>query len=369
MQHTRITPVDAGGGRTAVGLADEFRGGITDGTYPGGQFMPPVRELARRHGAAAVTVHRALKMLAADGLVVAQPRHGYRVVPGAGDPDRGLPVAYVNSSRHDVGTGRDQFHRTLLMEFQRVAGARGWSLLTVDADSMNAIQAAEQVAAANCCGVITNTVRGELWERLRDTGVPTVLVDAWKSELEVDCVLQDGLRGGMQACTHLLERGHTEIAWVGPALDIGNAQILERYGGAVAAMKTLGKPFAAEVDAPLGDAGAAQEAVRDLLKRKKRPRAILALWQDATAAVAAAAAELGLAAGRDFELVGWCTEEEYDSFIPSLFERGSTPAAMTWSISRMADAAVARLKQRRAEPRLEPLVLRVPTQLRTGGRR
>ncbi len=367
MQHTRNTPVDVGGGRTAVGLADEFRGGITDGRYPGGQFMPPVRELARRHGAAAVTVHRALKMLAADGLVVARPRHGYRVVPGAGDPDRGLPVAYVNSSHHDVGTGRDQFHRTLLMEFQRVAGARGWSLLTIDADSMNAAQAAEQIAAANCCGVITNTVRGELWKRLRDTGVPTVLVDAWNAELDTDCVLQDGFRGGMQACAHLLERGHAEIAWVGPALDIGNAQILERYGGAAAAMKSLGRPFAAEVDAPLGKPDAARKAVRDLLKPRKRPRAILALWQDAAAAVAGAAEDLGLAAGRDFEMVGWCTEEEYETAHPPLFPKERVPTAVVWSISRMADAAVARLKQRRGEPGLEPVVVRVPTRLKTGG--
>jgi DNA-binding LacI/PurR family transcriptional regulator len=369
MQYTPNTHQAPGRGRTAVGLAAELREKIAGGEFPAGQFIPPVRELAREHGAATVTVNRALKRLAAEGLVVAQPRHGYRVCPGAGDPDRGLPVAYVNSTRHEVGSGRDEFHKTLLMEFQRVAGARGWSLLTVDADGMTPVQAAEQIANANCCGVVANTARGDLWNRLRETGVPIVLVDAWRSEVDVDCVLQDGFRGGLQASSYLLERGHTEIAWIGAALDVGNAQILERYSGAAAALKSSGRSFAVEVTAPLGDPAGALKAALALLKRKKRPKAILALWQDFSAAIAAAAAELDLRVGEDFEMVGWCTEEEHKNWFAPLFAAGEIPPAITWSISRLADAAVARLKQRRAEPGLAPTIHRIPTELRSGGER
>jgi DNA-binding LacI/PurR family transcriptional regulator len=368
MQHTPNAPARVSGGRTAVGLAGELREKIAGGEFPAGQFVPPVRELAREHGAATVTVHRALKMLAREGLLVARPRHGYRVVPGAGDPDRGLPVAYVNSTRHEVGAGRDEFHRTLLMEFQRVAGARGWSLLTVDADKMSPTQVAEQITAANCCGAVTNSAGGELWNQLRGTGLPTVLVDAWRPDLDTDCVLQDGFRGGLQACRHLLESGHTEIAWTGPELDTGNAQVLERYGGAAAALRSSGRVFAAEVTAPLGDPAGALKAALGLLKRRRRPKAVLALWQDFSAAIAGAASELDLAVGEDFQMVGWCTEEEYDSGFVPLFGKGSVPVAVTWSISRMADAAVARLKQRRAEPQLEPVLVRIPTRLEIGGR-
>ncbi len=366
MHDTRKTPGRAARGCTALSVASDLRTKITGGEFPVGKFMPPVRELAGEFGAATVTVNRALKMLAGEGLVVAQPRHGYRVCPGAGDPDRGLPVAYVNSSRHEVGGGRDEFHRALLLEFQSVSSARGWSLLTIDADSMNPVQAAEQIAAANCCGVVSNTARGELWQQLRALGVATVLVDAWTAEDDLDCVLQDGFRGGLQACKHLLERGHTEMAWIGPELAIDNAQILERYSGAAAAMKELGRPFTTEVTAPLGDQAAAIAAARNLLKRKKRPKAILALWQDMSTAIAKAASELGLVVGRDFEMVGWSTEEQYDSGFAPLFPTGNRPAAITWSIWRMADAAVARLKQRRAERKLQALVLRIPTTLRSG---
>ena len=103
-----------------------------------------------------------------------------------------------------------------------------------------------------------------------------------------------------------------------------------------------------------------------MLKRKKKPKAVLALWQDASAAVVAAASELGLKVGQDFEMVGWCTDEQYATGFAPLFAGGEVPAAVTWSISQMADAAVARLKQRRAEPALAPAFIRIPTKLRQG---
>jgi hypothetical protein len=74
---------------------------------------------------------------------------------------------------------------------------------------------------------------------------------------------------------------------------------------------------------------------------------------------------LGLVVGRDFEMVGWCTEEEYADFC-SWFPPGLVPAAVTWSIARMAEAAVARLKQRRMEPKLAPAMIRIPTAMRGG---
>jgi DNA-binding LacI/PurR family transcriptional regulator len=327
-----------------------------------------VRELARKHGAATVTVNRALKLLAREGLVVAQPRHGYRVRPGSADPDRGLPVAYVNSTRHEIGSGRDEFHKTLLLEFQRVAGARGWSLLVLDADALTPAAAAEQIAAANCCGVITNTADPELWARLSGTGMPAVTIDAWREDLAADCVLQDGFTGGLQAAKHLLGRGIERIGWLGPELDAGNPQVLERFAGAHAALAARGLEFAARATVPLGRPAEAQEAARSLLASRGRPQAVLALWQDATVAVACAAAELGLTPGGDFEMVGWSTEEEYASGFLPLFGQRRAPAAVTWSISRMADAAVARLKQRRAEPGLAPAMIRIPTAVREGAR-
>jgi DNA-binding LacI/PurR family transcriptional regulator len=369
MQYTQGTPASGDGGRTTVGLAGDLREMIASGRFAAGRFVPPVRELAKEHGAARVTVHRALKMLAGEGLLVACPRHGYRVVPGAGDPDRGLPVAYVNSTRHEVGSGRDEFHKTLLVEFQRVAGSRGWSLLVLDADALTPAAAAEQIAAANCCGAITNTVVPELWTRLSGTGLPAVVVDAWTKDLAGDSVVQDGFMGGLQAGGHLLDKGHSKIAWLGPELEAGNPQVLERFAGAHAALAARSLDFSTRATVPLGRPAEALEAARALLKGRSRPKAILALWQDVALAVARAAAELGLVVGRDFAMVGWCTEEEFAAGYAPAFGGRPVPATVTWSIARMADAAMARLKQRRAEPGLAPAMIRIPTAVREGVRK
>ena len=367
MQYTNNTQIESSGGRTAVALASLLRSDIRQGTHRAGQFMPPVRELARIHGAATVTVHRALKMLAHDGLVLSQPRHGYRVRPGAADPDRGLPVAYVHSAQHIVGQGRDTFYQTLLLEFQRVAGRRGWSVLTLDADLLSPGEIAGQIAASNACGAIVNSTHPGLWKELERAGVPVVLVDAWSEHSEADCVLQDGFMGGLQAAGYLAKRAHQRVAWFGPGPRDQNPQILERYSGAAAGLARIGGRFACEVHAPLGDPKTALQLAKALLKRRNRPTAVLALWQNMAEAIARAAAELNLVVGRDFEMVGWCTEEEYEGGYRSCFPKSSIPPAIVWSIARLADAAVARLKQRRAEPNLAPAMIRIPTRLRIGG--
>jgi LacI family transcriptional regulator len=173
--------------------------------------------------------------------------------------------------------------------------------------------------------------------------------------------------GGLQAAAHLIGRGHPRIAWMGPELTDGNTQVLERFSGAHAGLVRAGTDFSHLVEAPLGDPAGAAKAARMLLAGSDRPGAILALWQDLGAALARAAGELGLVVGRDLEMVGWCTEEEYADFC-SWFPPGRVPAVVTWSIARMAEAAVARLKQRRAEPQLAPLLQRIPTTLRADGK-
>lgn len=368
MHHTYNTQEPGLNGRGVVALATTLREQVLSGALPAGRFLPPVRALAHSHAVATVTVNRALKLLAREGLVIAHARQGYLVRPGAADPDRGLPLAYVNSSQHEVGAGMDLFHRNLLMEFQRVAGERGWALLCLDADRMEPAEMVGRIAAANCSGILTNAIREELRTAVAAIGIPSVQVDAWR-ECEpcepCDCVLQDGFMGGLQAGNHLVNQGHTRIGWIGPELAAGIPQVLERFSGAHAALLPKGLAFARQIEAPLGEPEAARKAAVALLRGKNRPTAVLALWQDMSRAVARAAAELRLSIGQDFEMVGWCTEEEYASFYVPLFPTGAAPPAVVWSIARMADAAVARLKQRRAEPELAPLFLRVPTRLRS----
>jgi DNA-binding LacI/PurR family transcriptional regulator len=102
------------------------------------------------------------------------------------------------------------------------------------------------------------------------------------------------------------------------------------------------------------------------LDRPDRPTAVLALWQEMTSALVAAARQLGLVPGREFEMVGWANEELYESAYLPLFAGGPVPPAVVWSIAEMAGVAVSALKQRRTEPGAPPRHLRVPAKLRAG---
>jgi len=368
MSSTNKAAAGLGAGRSSVELAARLRREIVAGRIAPGGYLPTERDLAARNRVAPMTARRALKALEQEGLASAEPRRGYRVLSVAGDADRGLPIAYLAHGPKPNGEFWDEFHRTLLAEFERVAAGKGWPLLAMSVDGRAGGEVIEQVRSAKVCGVVLDKIEPEFLERLRRAAIPAVLIDCWSEGLDADTdvVVQDGFLGGVLAATWLAARGHRRIAWVGPEPMTNDLQIVERYAGAAGALDRAGLALAPElrVRAPLQDSKLARQLARELLARPDRPTAVLALWQTMTSAVAEAARALGLAPGRDFEMVGWSTEEHYRSGFLADFRGGAAPPAVTWSIARMAEAAVACLRQRRSEPRAPAVHLRVPTRLR-----
>jgi DNA-binding LacI/PurR family transcriptional regulator len=143
-------------------------------------------------------------------------------------------------------------------------------------------------------------------------------------------------------------------------------QGLERFGGASAALAARGIEIPAELrlelpdpETPLGF-----ERARELLSQQDRPAAVLALWQGVTASVVRAARELGLVPGRDFEMVGWSTAEDYARTFRPHFDGGPVPPAVVWNVAELTRAAVSRLAERRANPAAPATTIKIPTRLR-----
>lgn len=84
-----------------------------------------------------------------------------------------------------------------------------------------------------------------------DIDLPVVVTNAWTTAGH-PCVLPDEFRAGYDAASHLLERGHRRIAFVGRSqvlLDPAfSATIGSRYAGLDAAMAEAGTSFAYEVE-------------------------------------------------------------------------------------------------------------------------
>jgi DNA-binding LacI/PurR family transcriptional regulator len=314
--------------------------------------MPPVRALVKRHGAAKKTVEKALRSLASQGLLAAVPRQGFRVLHRAADPDRGLPLAYVANAPGADEPPWDEFHQLLLAAFRQVAAARGWSLLVVSAGPGNTDEVMGQVRSAGVFGAILDLHRPELLAAMRAAGLPAVVVDVSAREMPADCVVQDSFMGGLLAGTHLVERGARRPAWFGAEFVHGDLQIIERYAGAAGALWHAGRSLDPDltVRTPLGNPGLARERARE----------------EMTAALVLAARDADQVPGRDFEMVGWSTQEAYRSgFVPQ-FGGGPAPPCVTWSVGEMAGAALRLLRMRRTEPDAPPAHVRIPTRLTPG---
>ena len=202
--------------RGSARLAGLLRVQVEQGAIPGGEYLPSVRTLARKHRVGTKTARLALKLLETEGLVVPEDRRGYRVLARANDPDRGCPLAFVVS-----GDNYQPFYGDLLQALQAAAGRRKWSLLGVQRDGRSIGEVIEHLRAARVCGAVVDSMDTDLLEQVRRLGIPVVMADAWQPDANCDAVVQDGFNGGVLAAEWLVQQGHRRIAFFGPSPHFG----------------------------------------------------------------------------------------------------------------------------------------------------
>ena len=362
MSAIEVTEARGSSGRVSAELFGELHRKIVSGKLAPGQYLPTVRELSTSHELARKTVNAVLKKLEAAGLVTAEARKGYRVLARAADPDLGCPLAYVADLRETPEQWRP-FHQELLSAFQGAAARRGWTLLGVGSQGRDREAVMRQLLAARACGLIVDAVDAEIVKAIGEAGLPAVAVDAWEHDLAIDSVVQDSHQGGVRAAGFLAEKGHQRIGWFGPTA--WSAHSRARLGGMLAGLLEAGRQIdpALICAAPRDDS--ARQA-RELLSRPDRPAGIVSLYLETAMQLIRTARELGLRVGRDLDLVGWCTEEQYTRDWLPLFGNESPAPCVVWSPRLMAELAVDRLEARRRNPRLAPVRISVPVELREG---
>ena len=344
-------------GPDSARVARELRSAIGSGRFPAGQFLPCTRELGRKHDVSAETVRRALKMLEVEGLIAAEPRHGFQVLRRPKD-GKAPAVAYVLAEWNPEKP--HNFSALMLSVFQKAAGRGGATLLGIGDAGGDPEPVVEQIRRAEAGGVILDTQNPALAEAVARLGLPAVTAESWSPDCGMDAIIQDNFSGALQAVEHLVARGHKRIGWAGPTTQ--SIQAVERWGGAVAGLRQHGIEIPPELVASNVNMRNIEEA-QALLARPDRPTAVVALWANVAIATARAAARVGLHLGRDIELVGWATEEEFESYEGS-FPDGQRPATVTWRIETLAEMALARLAERKARPDLPVARINIETRLR-----
>lgn len=346
--------------RGSGALVTQLRSSLEAGAYTSGQFLPTVRELGSRYGVSPEAVRRALKSLEGEGLVLAEPRQGFRVTTEPSKASDHCPVAYVTEFASDLSNSQP-VNWALNRALGGASAKRGWSSLGIHTGGEASGNVLEKLSAARAWGVILDTRDNALYEVVRRTDLPVVMVNSWVEEGAIDVVIQDNYRGGFLAARHLIDLGAKKIAWVGAVEQFCHSR--ERMAGASAGLAASGRSFAPDV---VVNAFAAESgpALRKLLTRSNPPDGLLAFGEGIHRKITAVTKELGLVIGKDVKVVGWSVEEAYETGFKATYSGHRIPPAVVWSASSMADVALDRLNQRRGNPEAVRLRTCIPTRIR-----
>lgn len=133
-----------------------------------------------------------------------------------------------------------------------------------------------------------------------------VVLGSSMSDTRITCIDSQNFEGARQAVKHLVSLGHRRIAIINGPLSSTNC--LHRFEGYMAAMQANGIPVRPEhvFNADLArTAGAVLERLRQVLKDKDRPTAILACGFYLALDVMALVREVGLSIPADMSLIGF----------------------------------------------------------------
>jgi len=298
-------------------LLNELRHAILTGELQPHDPLPGENELVEQLGVSRATIRRAWQDALTEELIYRVPGKGTYVAdfqpPRAPRPVIGFLVPGFHSP----------FDSYLLVGAESVLRAQGYGLLFAvterQVDEENRI--IREMCADGVAGVLLWPALGNTTQRaLRDPQctIPAVLMDRPIPGLTLPCVSSNNHRGGLQAMHHLLELGHTRIAFLTtPHLDLWT--IAERYRAYEDAMRSSGleplEPIIigsreefkvyAEHMSYLQAYHDEIEAVADLLSAPDRPTAIFAMNDLMAFIVIRAAALAGVRVPDELSIVGF----------------------------------------------------------------
>lgn len=339
--------------RTVELLCDELKSGIKKGKFAEGLLLPSIRDIAKNYGYSTKVVHQSLQHLSSLGLLAAEDKKGYRVINQSTNPietivflmGSHLPIHASSTYQLIVNCLHDEVRR--LGKSMHIMESQGFLPNTI----------VEQIKTLNASGIVLERCEQDLVEMLMTLNIPLIFIDSWSENLSVDSVTQDGQLGAIQAVKYLHDKGFTEIAWFGR--EIQETHSADRFSGYMAEMHRLQINLNPQLILQVNEENEYQKA-KELLRKK--PQAIICLWRQWAAVIQDVALELGLEIGKDFELVTWCQKREYEVLSKITF-KNNPPPTIIWDTSDMIANALSRLQERRANPKLSVIRIKVPTQL------
>jgi len=243
------------------------------------------------------------------------------------------------------------FFAELLVGMQRRLDEAGFVSLMSHTDERLDVQARvlNSMREHNAAGLILCPAFGTpeaLLESIRASGMPLVLTVRPAQGAQFDFVGTDHERGTRAATTHLIERGHTRIAFMGRA---GAGLVYDkRRAGYEGVMQEHRSHIAADwlVDAPLSREGG-REGIRRILAMQPRPSAVVCYNDVVAFGAMSELSDHGLVAGQDLSITGFDGVVAAAYSHPPLTTVDTRPAELG---ALAADALLQRLADHGAPP-------------------
>jgi DNA-binding LacI/PurR family transcriptional regulator len=252
------------------------------------------------------------------------------------------------------------FFGVLASEIERAAHAHGYRVLFGNTyrDPKKERELLEDFLALGTRGVITasSLITQDHLVRVLQRGLTIVSFDrraAPDSALPIDYVSVDNVHAGYAATRHLILNGHKEIAYV--TAPMRTVSRTDRRAGYVSAMQEAGfgknvSLIEAPPDAPYDDAelvAAGRRIGKEIVERKKKPTALVAMSDIIAIGVIAGLHDGGLRVPRDVSIVGID-----DLYLDALVS--PTVTSIRQPIPEIAEAMIGRLVKRIETPNLAP---------------
>jgi LacI family transcriptional regulator len=271
---------------------------------------PTVADVARRARVSRATVSRVLNQYAHIRPEVrarverAMQALGYR-------PDavaRSLARRETRTLGLVVADITNPFYAETARAVLETAKANGYNVILCNTDNQPRVQEEyiEVLRQRRVDGIIFGSVflDDPVVEGLVAVGYPCLMYNRRLRSRRGHFIVLDNVRASHDLTRHLVALGHRRIGFVSGLPNISTAA--ERLRGYYAALRETGLSAESDLIRPGAfQAGTAQEAAQDLLKRRGRPTAIVASNDVMALGVIQAAADLGVRIPEDLAVVGF----------------------------------------------------------------
>ena len=221
-------------------LADRLRAELSQNSGQQGWKLPTELELAQRYQLSRQTVRHALRLLEEEGLIQRRQGSG-SYTTGLAPNTAPRQIAVVTSFLDDY------IFPTILHDANRVFSGYGYSTAVYATENQfsREREILQHLLEKPVSGLLIEgaktalpTPNLDLYQRLRQTGLPIVFLHGVCREISNPiCISDDNYGGGYKLAKYLIEKGHTELAGIFKSDD---AQGPQRYSGVLSAIRDVG---------------------------------------------------------------------------------------------------------------------------------